>query len=284
MTQQGFHICPRWKAVWTSRRPTRGVPLRTTLVATALSILCTSAFASERDRLELAGASPCAVCHIASTSPEVAMEEVKAGQWLDSVHAARGVGCEKCHGGDPASTDPVQAHRGVLAPANFRSPINPANLSDTCGACHRREAFAFGKSLHQSLVVAGDRRAPTCVTCHGSMGDRVPTPAALEARCAACHVRGSAREDYPALMRRAVETLNQLRERADAFGPIVAAIGDRENRAERTGMIYDAKDDLSEAMAALHRLDAPALRQRLEAARQRLDATAGVWGTRTPAR
>jgi len=255
MAQRRFLVSQGRKVIWT-------------LLTWTLLILSTSAFA--RERVPATGLSSCAVCHLASTSGTVSEH---AWHGVDSPHAARGVGCEKCHGGDPLSTDPRQAHRDVLAPANFRSPVNPVNLVRTCGACHRANASAFAATMHQSLVVIGDRRAPTCVTCHSSRGVDVPTSAVLEARCAACHPRGSAREAYPALMRQAVDTLNQLRTRAEALGPTVPGTGDRGSRVDRLGLIFEARDILQEAVSALHRFDASSLTERLEAARQRLDAT-----------
>ena len=43
------------------------------------------------------------------------------------------------------------------------------------------------------------------------MTARVPSPAALERQCAACHTPSSARADYPMRARQAVEAIDRIR-------------------------------------------------------------------------
>jgi len=43
-------------------------------------------------------------------------------------------GCKSCHGGDGATRDKAQAHRGMLGPAN---PSAPATWDKGCGSCHK---------------------------------------------------------------------------------------------------------------------------------------------------
>lgn len=214
----------------------------------------------------------CAACHFANMSHVPAPEHL--GEWQQSAHARQLVGCDKCHGGDPWSFLPAEAHRGVVHPSNPSSPVNTANLIDTCGRCHRANAQAFSGSRHQSLAALDPRRAPDCTTCHGAMRARVPSPAALEIRCGECHPAGSPRGEYPALMRAAVEGLNALRARADALDDAVAQVPEHARRVELLVALYNARVTIKEAVARAHTFDAQALNERLAAARKQLDALA----------
>jgi hypothetical protein len=219
----------------------------------------------------------CAACHFANLSSVPAPEHL--GEWQQSAHARATVGCDKCHGGDPWTEHPVEAHRGVLHPANPLSPVNPANLVETCGRCHRENARASASSLHQTLVRAGERRAPNCTTCHGAMRAQVPSPSALEARCAECHPAASPRGAYPALMRAGIESLDTLRVRADALDDDVARVPERARRVELLVALHDARLALKEAVAAVHTFDTQKLNERLTAARAQLDTVAAACGT-----
>jgi hypothetical protein len=106
--------------------------------------------------------------------------------WRASAHAHGGVGCEKCHGGDPRSTQADKAHAGVLASTDPQSLVHPTRLPETCGACHRAELEAFQGTVHaRELRTKGS--GATCFTCHGAMATNLPTPRELSARCAVCH-------------------------------------------------------------------------------------------------
>jgi len=214
----------------------------------------------------------CAACHFANMSSVPGPEHL--GEWQQSAHARQQVGCDKCHGGDPWSVLPAEAHRGVVHPSNPASPVNAANLADTCGRCHRANAQAFNGSAHNALAKAGERRGPTCATCHGTMRAQVPSPAALEARCTACHPAGSQRGEYPALMRTAVESLNALRARADALDDAVARVPEHARRVELLVALYNSRLTIKEAIARVHTFDAQAVAERLAAVRRQLDTLA----------
>jgi hypothetical protein len=213
--------------------------------------------------------SRCAECHFANMSSVPAPQHL--GDWQQSPHGKRGIGCDKCHGGDPMTFQPAEAHRGVLNSDNPASPVNRANLVRTCAPCHERNATAFRGSLHQVLLRGDDARAPTCVTCHGVMLARVPSPAALESRCAQCHPAGSARGEYPSLMRAGVESLNIQRQRAEDLQPAVERIPDRERRVELLASLYDARTALKDAIAGAHTFDLRTLTERVDTAKRRLD-------------
>ena len=166
-------------------------------VACAVAILPAAAGAQTSSR--------CASCHFANLERVPAADWL--GDWAQSPHARHGVGCERCHGGDALTEQPQLAHRGVLPAANPDSPVHPGNLAATCAGCHRANANAFEGSRHQTLIDLGDTRAPTCATCHGIMRARTISPTELEARCATCHPADLVRVDNAAVMRAALETL-----------------------------------------------------------------------------
>lgn len=127
------------------------------------------------------GAQPvsrCAECHFANMGDVPSPEYL--GDWTRSAHSRRGVGCEKCHGGDAGTYDPAGAHRGVLNSEDPGSPVHPGNVPQTCGVCHRAIASAFDASPHRTAAAAASGPAPNCTGCHGPMRGRVPSPAALE--------------------------------------------------------------------------------------------------------
>jgi hypothetical protein len=254
----------RRKAVWGSRRTLAIVVGQ--LSALVLVMLGLAAQASAQTK-------QCAGCHFSSL-PEVASHESQF-EWERSAHNKNKVGCESCHGGDPWANDKREAHRGVLAAANTNSPVNAANLPQTCASCHQANAIAFGRSLHQTLVRAGDLRAPSCLTCHGSASAKVPTPIALEAQCATCHTAGSTRGDYPARMRAGMELLRGLRAQADELGSAIARVQERPRRVQMLVNLYDVRTALKDATSRLHAFDFPAMNQRASMVAKQLDVLSG---------
>ena len=211
----------------------------------------------------------CASCHFANVQDVPSPDYLD--DWQQSAHAKHVVGCHECHGGDPWTVLPADAHREVLAPTHPLSPVASRNLVRTCARCHPGIAKAFSGTLHQTLVQAGDTRAPDCATCHGPMRETVPSPAALEARCAECHPAGSARAAYPALMRNGIEALNALRARADAIDDAIARVPEHSRRVELLVAMYSTRQSLKESMARVHAFDVQQLNVALAAARRQLD-------------
>lgn len=130
----------------------------------------------------------CADCHAANTTS--ATEQSQRYHLLDwqlSEHARNDVGCASCHGGDTSTFEFVPAHRGVQHSAQPEAPTHFANLPTTCGSCHQEVAKNFEASRHGQLVRAGNRNAPTCTTCHSSVGAFLLSSRGLERQCASCH-------------------------------------------------------------------------------------------------
>jgi len=96
--------------------------------------------------------------------------------------------CSDCHG----------AHE-VLAPTDPASGTYPTNIPATCGRCHADPALMkarqmpdvvgqYRSSVHaRALLVRGNPRAPTCVSCHGTHGAAPPTVASVDKVCGQCH-------------------------------------------------------------------------------------------------
>jgi hypothetical protein len=211
----------------------------------------------------------CAACHFANVQDVPAPDYL--ADWQHSAHARHVVGCHECHGGDPWTYVPADAHRGVLGPTRASSPVAAANLVRTCARCHQAVTQAFAGTLHQTLARTGEWRAPDCTTCHGAMSATVPSPAALEARCADCHRPGSVRAEYPALMRGGIEELNALRARADALDDAIARVPEHSRRVELLVAMYNTRQSLKECLARVHAFNVQQLNVAVDAARRQLD-------------
>lgn len=131
-----------------------------------------------------AAGNTCVACH--RQIPEGTLAGHSFRDWEISVHAAREVTCEACHGGDPAQGEKDAAHVGVLNSREPESTVYFTNIPSTCGRCHGEEFNRFQASVHYEQLEK-EGRGPNCVTCHGSMAISILTPAELEQTCSACH-------------------------------------------------------------------------------------------------
>lgn len=138
-----------------------------------------------------AGGSSCVVCHRGLDQASVAGRAVV--DWQGSRHAQEGVTCDRCHGGDATAPDREAAHAGLRPRDDPASPIHPARVPATCGACHRPQYEEFAHSDHYRALVSGQGAIapPTCVTCHGAMHTAVLAPDTVAAACRGCHNRRS---------------------------------------------------------------------------------------------
>ena len=97
-----------------------------------------------------ASGNECPTCHLRLVWTQSATAHVDL--WITSKHAVSRVGCEKCHGGDPKTTDERAAHRGVVNSANRSSPVNGIALPLTCGRCHRAPARFWDECASEAVV------------------------------------------------------------------------------------------------------------------------------------
>ena len=88
--------------------------------------------------------------------------------------------CNDCHG----------VH-DILPHQNQNSRISKENLPKTCGRCHVLVEETYDKSVHGKLLLAGDKRAPTCRDCHSSHEIAAPRrpefKLSIDHKCGACH-------------------------------------------------------------------------------------------------
>ncbi len=130
-----------------------------------------------------------------------------ATAFAEDVHAAPGLGCVACHGGDATASDPDQA---MSRAKGFRGAPSFRDIPDLCGSCHadpvRIKRYApnlptdqlprYRTSVHWKRFAAGDTRVAVCTSCHKAHGilrakdARSPVyPTRVVATCASCHAR-----------------------------------------------------------------------------------------------
>ncbi|MBI1761124.1 MAG: cytochrome c3 family protein [Acidobacteria bacterium] len=155
------------------------------LLTTAAALLSMATQRKPAAQLAALRDNQCVVCHAKLMEPLLVSAHFY--EWRGSAHARAQVGCERCHGGDPAATVFKTAHQGVLNASFPTSTLAPKNAPATCQACHQEIAALFTQSRHfQQLPASGD--GPSCTTCHHHMATsviyRAPDTANL---CASCH-------------------------------------------------------------------------------------------------
>jgi hypothetical protein len=104
--------------------------------------------------------------------------------WAGSVHAAVGVSCHDCHGGNPdleVAEDAEAAMDAEFAPRPFQGTPDRRDIPSFCGRCHSDPEYMkrftpdpridqeqeYWTSYHGKALVRGDQRVATCVDCHG---------------------------------------------------------------------------------------------------------------------
>ncbi|MFI5280115.1 MAG: multiheme c-type cytochrome [Gemmatimonadales bacterium] len=214
-------------------------PLWLPLTACALLAAPPAAVAQQADQ--------CVACH--SRLPGASGGGHGFAAWRGSRHGSAGVGCEACHGGNPAATDREGAHRGVLGSRDTSSSVYFTHVPETCGKCHSAELGYFRSSIHFARLKS-DGRGPNCVTCHGSMATTILSPERALRTCSACHSEGGVAPP----------------ERAKESAQILALV-----RSEN--MLYDVVATSAGSAGAR----GAAARLRLVAAQRSLDAAAEVW-------
>ncbi|MDA8170062.1 MAG: hypothetical protein M0Z59_10270 [Nitrospiraceae bacterium] len=100
--------------------------------------------------------------------------------------------CLDCHGNP----------HYIVAKTDPKSPVNFANVLETCGRCHNNEEVAkkygmsghviekYKESFHGKKYILGDKKVPICNTCHGAhmiMAVAAPgSPVMGQAKLATC--------------------------------------------------------------------------------------------------
>jgi hypothetical protein len=127
--------------------------------------------------------SACITCHAdPARMPDPALRDPVA-LYADDVHAARGLACHDCHGGDPAAD--AAAPDGLLRAHDpgrgYLGRPEPAEGPAFCGRCHSDAAYMarynpdarvdqalrYATSVHGQRLAGGDTKVAACIACHG---------------------------------------------------------------------------------------------------------------------
>ena len=182
-----------------------------------LIVTFTMAFAPPR------AAADCTGCHLSLKQKPGAAHTYR--DWEVSRHAAVGVSCVNCHGGDSEAelADDAHIHMEFSGDPRAMGAARRLVLSQGCGNCHQRERESFRRSPHQRALEAG-KLAADCTTCHGVLGTESLTPTNIRDACSQCHAggdMGSALVVAQTLMEnlRRVRTALTRPEPGERFGP-----------------------------------------------------------------
>lgn len=168
-------------------------------------------------QMEAAAATPVNMC-VACHQTEATLRAVPVWShdrflhWYGTVHAAKGVTCERCHGGVATADTKVAAHVGVESSMDAGSALSARNAPQLCGTCHDGVYKEFVESGHYKQLME-DRLAPTCTTCHGHQMDLgALTPLQMAGRCMLCHNADTGlKPEVVDLSRRSLEQLRTTR-------------------------------------------------------------------------
>ena len=115
----------------------------------------------------------CVACH--KNNGEEAM------LYADSIHAAKGISCSRCHGGNASASEKEAGHSG-----QFVGKPDSAQTIRTCGSCHTAELTLFKTSRHFPEKKGTARL--DCVQCHGAHTTGSPSRNFSFAYfCSGCH-------------------------------------------------------------------------------------------------
>lgn len=101
-------------------------------------------------------------------------------QWKNSIHAANGISCEDCHGGDPTDFQMAMSpQRGFIGVPGY------TEVPDFCGRCHVGVKEDYLASAHGQAL---ERGGAQCVICHGSHAiEEAHIDLINEQSCSRCH-------------------------------------------------------------------------------------------------
>ncbi len=157
---------------------------------------------------KVAGLNTCLECHRGLGGRH---EQITSG-WEGSIHAARGVACADCHGGDPSAT----SVDGAMSPqAGYIGAPARQDIPALCASCHADveqmrqydlptdQYRKYRESIHGLRLAEGDLNVATCFDCHDGHSTRETNdPAAsvyplnVPGLCASCHADAELMRPY----------------------------------------------------------------------------------------
>ncbi|MBI1760925.1 MAG: hypothetical protein HYR56_05745 [Acidobacteria bacterium] len=210
----------------------------------------------------------CVNCH--STVAEPLHVSSRFFEWQNSRHQMRGVGCDKCHGGNPTTNDPKRAHEGVLNVDDPRSPLHYRNQPETCGKCHQTIVQAFVQSEHYQKL-KGLGLGASCNTCHGHMATQVVTsPKATADMCARCHDSINYLTPRPEIPQRANATMLAFQRANSVINWDMLLLAEAQKRGldakAEQAELKEAKDSFEQAQINWHEFKLEVVRKQADAA------------------
>jgi hypothetical protein len=155
-----------------------------------------------------ANQNTCVECHTSQGGKSADIVKQHAA----SIHAARGVQCVDCHGGDPTKKTKEEA---MSKTAGFVGSPKPQDIPGLCASCHARvdlmrqydiptDQYAqYQSSVHGTKLAQGDVNVATCFVCHDGHGTKEvkdPTsnvyPMNVPGLCGSCHANAQLMKPY----------------------------------------------------------------------------------------
>lgn len=235
----------------------------------AMAILYGSALSQTQQEGAAFSKNHCVTCHSRLTAPLSVSS--KYYDWHTSLHRDNGVGCEKCHGGDPTTDERERAHQGVFPADHPESRVHPAHLPETCQACHPRVVASFVESRHYQKLKESNM-GPSCATCHEHMAAAVvQSPTEVAALCARCHnTVGGPLPPHPEIPERAQQVMEALNRANGMFvwADRLLEVGQEKKLdvTEEAHQLQAAKTVLSEAKVRWHALEFDVVRKKADQA------------------
>ncbi|NIN09977.1 MAG: hypothetical protein GTN62_01040 [Gemmatimonadales bacterium] len=153
----------------------------------------------------------CVACHGALRDERLS---APVGKFPADVHAARGLTCASCHGGDATAS----GFAGMDEAKGFLAKPAPGAVPQFCGRCHSDAEFMrrynpairvdqvteYAASVHgRRLLELADTNVATCVSCHPAHSIRPPTdplssvhPLNVAETCSGCHADAERMDAY----------------------------------------------------------------------------------------
>ncbi len=89
----------------------------------------------------------------------------------NSTHYKKDVKCENCHNG-----------------GHVVKKISKSESQAICGKCHGKNQSEFNNSIHKIVMTQGNKKAPTCIDCHG-YHEVISSKVSIESEgCLKCHL------------------------------------------------------------------------------------------------